>query len=208
VEDLGSGLLWPAPDPLAGEPSVAQALQAGVAAVTWSGDKLLGGPQAGLVAGQGEPVGAMRRNPLYRALRVDKMTLTALDAVLAEHEAERADRTVPVRRMLALDAETLHRRASAFVAHLGPECPGFRLGLLKGRSVVGGGSAPGVTLPTTLVTIAHQTLGAARISALLRAGNPPVVARVAERLLLLDLRTVPEEEETALGQAIRALTRP
>ncbi len=204
VEDLGSGLLRPLRGPLAGEPTVAQALEAGVAAVTWSGDKLLGGPQSGLIAGQSDPVRAMRKNPLYRALRVDKMTLTALDAVLADYEAERAERTVPVRQMLALDAETLHRRASAFVARLGPDCPGLRLGLLKGTSVIGGGSAPGVTLPTTLVTIAHQTLSAARLSALLRKGDPPVVARVADQLLLLDLRTVPEEQEAVLGAVVKA----
>jgi len=208
VEDLGSGLLQPLPGPLAGEPTVARALHAGVAAVTWSGDKLLGGPQAGLIAGRGEPVGAMRRNPLYRALRVDKMTLTALDAVLAEHEAERADRTVPVRRMLSLDAETLRRRATAFVARWGPECPWLRLGLLEGTSIVGGGSAPGVSLPTTLVTIAHPTESAARLAALLRAGDPPVVARVADQLLLIDLRTVAEEQEAVLGRAIGTLGRP
>jgi L-seryl-tRNA(Ser) seleniumtransferase len=202
VEDLGSGLLHPLHGPLADEPTVDQALEVGVAAVTWSGDKLLGGPQAGLVAGLANTVQAMRRNPLYRALRVDKMTLAALDAVLAEYEAERAQQTVPVQRMLAQDAEGLRGRAEAFSGQLERVGSGLHVERIEGRSAVGGGAAPGVPLATTLVAICHETIGAGRLAALLRAADPPVVARVAEQRLLIDLRTVPPEQEAALVSAI------
>jgi len=204
VDDLGSGLLTPLPGPLATEPTVAQALGAGVDVVTWSGDKLLGGPQAGLVAGRATPVRAMRRNPLYRALRVDKMTLGALDAVLAEYQQGRASRTVPVQHMLTLDVETLRARAEDLVRKLGRECPTLELTVAEGASTVGGGAAPTVELQTALVSMAHPSRSAGRLAARLRTGRPPVVPRVAEGRLLIDLRTVPPEQDETLARAVVA----
>ncbi len=204
VEDLGSGLLTPLPGPLASEPTVAQSLAAGVDVVTWSGDKLLGGPQAGLVAGRSAPVQAMRQNPLYRALRVDKMTLGALDAVLADYQQGRASRTVPVQRMLALDVEAVRSRAEELQGVLERECPTLKLLVAEGVSMVGGGAAPTTELPTALVSLTHPSLSAARLAERLRSGRPPVVPRVAEGRLLLDLRTVPPEQDEVLAKAVVA----
>jgi L-seryl-tRNA(Ser) seleniumtransferase len=205
VEDLGSGALGGLP-PAVDEPVVSASLEAGADLVTFSGDKLVGGPQAGLAVGRKPIVDALRRNPLYRALRVDKMTLAALDAVLAVHEAGRAAREVPVVRMLWQTADDLRRRAEPLVAAVAAEVPGVELSLVAGSSAVGGGAAPGAEVPTTLITLAHPTRSAQRLAADLRAGSPPVVARVAEDRLVLDLRTVHPDEEPALAAALlRAL---
>jgi L-seryl-tRNA(Ser) seleniumtransferase len=204
VEDLGSGLLAPIAG-LEDEPEAGPSLAAGVDVVTFSGDKLLGGPQAGLVVGRKALVDAMRRNPLYRALRVDKMTVAALDAVLAEHEAGRALETVPVPRMLHASADSLRTRAETLVADVRREAPGLELELVPGASAVGGGAAPTVELPTVLVAVRRSGRSASELAAALRAANPPVVGRVAGERLLLDLRTVAPEEEAALRQALRGL---
>jgi L-seryl-tRNA(Ser) seleniumtransferase len=202
VEDMGSGLLE-SPHPLvASEPTVRDALGAGVDVVAFSGDKLLGGPQAGLLAGKSPRVGAMRRNPLYRALRVDKMTLAALDAVLVDHESGRATTLVPVLHMVSLSAEVLRARAEGFARHLRSSCPTLEVALADGASAIGGGAAPSVLLPTTLVAVTHPALGPDGVDAALRTGETPVVARIAEGRLVLDLRTVPAEDEDALLQAL------
>jgi L-seryl-tRNA(Ser) seleniumtransferase len=202
VEDLGSGLLDPLPPPLHEEPTAASSLQAGVDVVTFSGDKLLGGPQAGLAAGRRAAIDAMRRNPLYRALRVDKMTVAALDAVLAVHEAGRAALHVPVQRMLTAPADELRRRAEALAARLRGAHPQLELAVVDGASAVGGGAAPAVELPTALLTVAHPSVGPDRLAATLRAGRPAVLARVADGRLLVDLRTVLPGEEAALLEAL------
>jgi L-seryl-tRNA(Ser) seleniumtransferase len=208
VEDLGSGLMK-APHPLlADEPTVLACLEAGVDAVAFSGDKLLGGPQAGLVAGRASLVGAMRRNPLYRALRVDKMTLAALDVVLAEHETGRAGESLPVLRALALGAEEIRARAEAFAGRLREASPRLQVDVVEGASAVGGGAAPTLELPTALVTVGHPLLGPDALAAALRAGDPPVVARITGGRLVLDLRTVPERDEDALLQAVARADRP
>jgi L-seryl-tRNA(Ser) seleniumtransferase len=205
VEDLGSGALSALPPPIA-EPTVGASLEAGADLVTFSGDKLVGGPQAGLAAGRQAIVDALRRNPLYRALRVDKMTVAALDAVLASHESGRAQSEVPASRMLWLSADDVRRRAEPLAAGLAAEVPGLEATVVPGRSAVGGGAAPGAELPTVLVALAHPTLSAARLAADLRAGTPPVVARVSEGRLVLDLRTVQPAEDPALRAALlRAL---
>jgi L-seryl-tRNA(Ser) seleniumtransferase len=204
VEDLGSGLISPLPPPLDAEPTAGQRLAEGADLVTMSGDKLLGGPQAGLAAGRRELADAMRKNPLYRALRVDKMTLGALDVVLAEHEAGRAVRTVPVVAMLALDAAGVRARAEALAGALGAACPGLELEVREGSSAAGGGAAPEVELPTALLAVAHPRRRPDELAAALRAGQPPVVARVAGDRLLLDLRTVDPLQEPALLRALAA----
>jgi L-seryl-tRNA(Ser) seleniumtransferase len=206
VEDQGSGLLARLAGPAAGEPDVPSCLLADV--VVFSGDKLLGGPQAGLVAGKRRYVEAMRRNPLYRALRVDKMTLAALDAVLADHEAGRAAERVPVVRMLALAAGEIEPRARALAAALAAEGPGFTAAVEPGESAVGGGAAPTIGLPTTLVALTHREKSVDALSAALRAGDPPVLARIADGRLVLDLRTVPPEDDGRLREALARAARP
>jgi L-seryl-tRNA(Ser) seleniumtransferase len=174
--------------------------------VTFSGDKLVGGPQAGLAAGRKTIVDAMRRNPLYRALRVDKMTAAALDAVLASHERGRAASEVPAVQMLWLSAEDVRRRAEPLARALAAEVPGLEAAVVAGSSAVGGGAAPGAEVPTTLVTLAHPARSAGRLAADLRAGTPPVVARITEDRLVLDLRTVrPDEDRALLAALLRAL---
>jgi L-seryl-tRNA(Ser) seleniumtransferase len=201
VEDLGSGLLAPL-GALAGEPTIAASL-AWADAVTFSGDKLLGGPQAGFVAGRSALVSRMRGNPLYRALRVDKLTLAALDATLAEHEAGRAAERVPVLRMLLATREEIRRRAEALAAGLRAELPDLAVSVADGSSAVGGGAAPTLEIATTLLVVEPGARGPDALAAALRAGRPPVVGRVAEGRLLLDLRTVTPEQEPALRKALR-----
>jgi len=205
MEDQGSGLLEPLPGTLAPEATVPGALKGGADVVAFSGDKLLGGPQAGLLAGRKALVGAMRRNPLYRALRVDKMTLAALYATLAAHEAGRATE-IPVLRMVHASVDEIRARAEAFAARLGDEAPEFQLELVDAPSAVGGGAAPNVGVPTVAISITHPSLGPDALAAALRSGEPPVIARVADDCLLIDLRTIPPEAEPALLRAIVAAT--
>ncbi|HEV7502290.1 MAG TPA: L-seryl-tRNA(Sec) selenium transferase [Vicinamibacteria bacterium] len=200
VEDLGSGLLVP----LAGldETTVAESLRGGVDVVTFSGDKLLGGPQAGLVVGGESRVGAMRANPLYRALRVDKMTLAALDAILLIHESGRATMDLPTARMLSASVDEVRARATAFAARLSAEAPSLTVALADGTSAAGGGAAPTAEIPTVLLRLVARGQSPQQVAAALRTGAPPVVARVADDALVLDLRTVATDEEDALAGAL------
>jgi len=204
VEDQGSGLLEPLPEPAHAEPTVSGSLRGGADLVTFSGDKLLGGPQAGLVAGGRGAIEAMRRNPLYRALRVDKMTLAALDAVLLDYEADAAEARVPVRRMLALGAEAVRARARVLADALASGAPSLSISVQDGESAVGGGAVPTVGLPTALLALTHASAGPDRLASALRAGEPPVIVRVAEDRVLVDLRTVEPADEPALLLALRA----
>jgi L-seryl-tRNA(Ser) seleniumtransferase len=204
VEDLGSGLLQAPHSALASEPTAADCLKAGADVVTFSGDKLLGGPQAGLAAGGRAPIDAMRRNPLYRALRVDKMTLAALDAVLSDHASGRAAERVPVLRMLGLPAEEVRIRAEALARRLKEEMPTLMVEVTDGASAAGGGAAPLAEIPTVLVTLAHPRRAAQDLAAALRGHRPPVIARVADDRLVVDLRTVAPEDEAILAGALLA----
>jgi L-seryl-tRNA(Ser) seleniumtransferase len=203
VEDLGSGLLAPLGPPLDREETAAAPLRAGVDVVTFSGDKLLGGPQAGIAAGRAAALRAMRTNPLYRALRVDKMTLAALDGVLRAYQEGRAG-SIPVLRMLALGADEVRRRAEAMGARLSGEAPGLAVEVDAGMSAVGGGAAPTVEIPTAVLHIRHARCGPDVLAERLRAGKPPVMARVADGALVLDLRTVDPSDEDALVLALAA----
>ena len=161
VEDLGSGHLGALPDhPLdAAEPSVRASVAAGLAICCFSGDKLLGGPQAGIIVGRKPHVDAIRRHPLMRALRVDKLTYAALDATLAEYAAGRG-RAVPIQRMLTMGAEAIRARAEALAAVI-RKAAGWKADVVRGMSAVGGGSAPGIDLPTWLVALARDGVSAA-----------------------------------------------
>lgn len=199
VEDLGSGAILPL---VAGEPLVADSLLAGADLVCFSGDKLLGGPQAGIIVGRGEPIDRIRRHPLMRALRVDKLTYAALEATLVEYLAGRAAETVPVARMLAMPVAAIDARARALADAL-RDC-GWTVEVADGFSAAGGGSAPGVELPTRLVALSRAGQGADRIADALRRATPPVIARIEHDRVVLDLRTVPPALDAAVAEAARA----
>jgi L-seryl-tRNA(Ser) seleniumtransferase len=205
AEDLGSGLLaGPERHRLDDEPSVEETIAAGVDVCCFSGDKLLGGPQAGIIAGRLASIDRIRRHPLMRALRVDKMTYAALEATLLEYAAGRADRTVPARRMLAMSADDIRARAERLAAELNA-LPRWRAELLEGRSAVGGGSAPGSELPTVLVSIDRPGESADAVATRIRQARPPIIARIEDGRVLLDLRTVAEAEDSVLAAALAAL---
>jgi L-seryl-tRNA(Ser) seleniumtransferase len=203
AEDLGSGWIAPAPDgppALRHEPAARESIASGADVVMFSGDKLLGGPQAGIIAGAAEAVGRVRRHPLMRALRTDKMTYAALEATLEEHLAGRARHTVPVHRMLALTPADLEPRAEALAAAL--RARGIAAAVVDGLSTIGGGSAPGSSLPTRLVALDLAAGSPDRLAAALRRGSPPVVARIDAGRVVADLRTVEPEDDAALVLAI------
>jgi L-seryl-tRNA(Ser) seleniumtransferase len=189
----------PPSDPLIGsEPAVRTTVEAGVDVCCFSGDKLLGGPQAGIIVGRAAIVDRIRKHPLMRALRVDKMTYAALEATLAEYAAGRAATTIPVQRMLMMTADEIRIRADALVTEIG-HLPGWRAALVTGQSAIGGGSAPGVELPTSLVAIAKEGVTPDALEERLRRLTPPVIARIEHDRLLLDLRTVLPEQDAALA---------
>jgi L-seryl-tRNA(Ser) seleniumtransferase len=199
--DVGSGLLVDlTPWGLKNEPRVTDALGAGAGLVIFSGDKLLGGPQAGCLVGRRELIARCRANPLARALRSDKLTLAALSATLALYqEPEDAIRAVPVLAMLTLDPSELASRAQ----HLASLCPKeVQAETVPGESAVGGGAFPGAVLPTTLVALQPGPLGPDGLALRLRLGTPPVVARVASDRVLLDPRTLPEDAFPVVARAI------
>ncbi|MGH9804320.1 MAG: L-seryl-tRNA(Sec) selenium transferase [Candidatus Acidiferrales bacterium] len=205
VEDLGSGLLVDlAPQGMHDEPVAASSLRAGADLVTFSGDKLLGGPQAGIIAGKKKYVEACRKNPLFRALRVDKMTYAALEITLRNY-LRGAEEDVPVLRLLRLPVEAIAARAEALRVELERQVAGkATVRVLDGESLLGGGSTPGYSLPTKLVAISPRNFSAAELAARLRRADPPVVVRVEANRVLLDLRTVFEEQEGALLRVLTA----
>ncbi len=200
VEDLGSGCLV---QNLAAEPGVQASVEAGADVVCFSGDKMLGGPQAGLIVGRRPLIDTLRGHPLMRALRVDKLTLAALEATLIEYLAGRAERAVPVLRMIRLPVEAIEARARTLAAHLSEA--GWRATLMSGVSAIGGGSAPGVELPTVLVAIDRDGLSANTLDARLRSLDPPIVARIEHERVVLDLRTVSEDEDERLAQGLASV---
>jgi L-seryl-tRNA(Ser) seleniumtransferase len=183
------------------EPAVADSIAAGVDVCCFSGDKLLGGPQAGIIVGRADLIDRIRRHPLMRALRVDKMTYAALEATLAEYAAGRAAETVPVQRMLAMTSSHVRSRAERLAAAL-RRLPGWRAQVIDGTSAVGGGSAPGVELPTSLVTIDKNGLTADALDERLRQLTPPIVGRIERDRLVLDLRTVLPDEDRQLAELL------
>ena len=203
AEDLGSGWLgWPdrddLPAALRDEPIVSESIAAGVDVVCFSGDKLLGGPQAGIIAGAREPLDRIRQHPLMRALRVDKLTYAALEATLEEHAIGHGGDAVPVQRMMRMTSEEVGARANAVAAGL--TASGWSARVIDGMSTVGGGSAPGAELPTRLIELGHAELSAVRIEERLRALEPPVIARIQNERVVLDLRTVAPGDDGALAQ--------
>jgi L-seryl-tRNA(Ser) seleniumtransferase len=208
LEDLGSGCFidlrpWGLPR----EPTVPETVAAGADVVTFSGDKLLGGPQAGIVVGRQALVERLRQNPLNRALRIDKLTLAALEATLRAYEnPTTALREIPTLRMLSESAAVVRRRARR-VLHRVPAAVRTALGLavVAGRSEVGGGALPLAALPTAALALGTSGHPAAALDARLRVGRPPIIGRIAADRLLLDCRTVMDDEVPLLAAALTAL---
>jgi L-seryl-tRNA(Ser) seleniumtransferase len=198
-DDLGSGTLLDTADyGLAHEPTIQESLAAGADIVSCSGDKLLGGPQAGIILGHADLIAQLRRFPLTRALRVDKTTLAGLQATLLHYVKSEATREVPVWRMIAIPLEALAVRAEAWARRLA--AAGLRSKVRDGRSAVGGGSLPGETLPTRLLALLEPS--PERLASFLRHADPPVIARVEDEQLVLDPRTVQPEEENELLEIV------
>ncbi len=173
-------------------------LKAGVNMVSFSGDKLLGGPQAGIIAGDAALISRIRRNPMFRALRVDKLIYQALETTLRAILFERYN-DIPALGMLSMPAQAIRERADRLCAKLGDT----RAEIIPGESVAGGGSTPDQTLPTWLIALEGN---AVEFERRLRLGNPPVIARIADDRLVLDLRTVLPEQEERLAAAVQALS--
>jgi L-seryl-tRNA(Ser) seleniumtransferase len=208
MEDLGSGALFDLQTVgINDEPGVADSLRLGVHVVTYSGDKLLGGPQAGLISGREDLIKKMRSNSLFRALRVNKMTYAALEATLLAYVKRDFD-AIPALRMMQLSKSAIADRASALVSRLTSAAgegarPTQLVGeLLDGESLLGGGSAPSAVLPTTLIALTCYSLSANELADRLRAADPPVIARVEDGRVLLDLRTVLPAQDEVLSQLL------
>jgi len=201
MDDLGSGTLLPTGRfGLGHEPTVQERVAAGADLVCFSGDKLLGGPQAGILVGRREAVGLVKRHPLLRALRVDKVTLAGLSATLAHYERGEAEAKVPVWRAIAQPLDAILARAHAWRSALGSAAPGATV--RESVSAVGGGSLPDVTLPTAVLALPSSSPD--RLAARLRAASPPVVGRIEEEAVVLDPRTVGPREDEGLVEAVRA----
>src|SRR5438876_1700953 len=207
VEDLGSGCLVDLSEFGVSEPTVKQSVDAGVSLVMFSGDKLLGGPQAGIIAGKKELVARVRRHPLFRALRVDKLTIAVLEATLGAYLRAAWDE-VPAIRMIRATPQELKRRAENFLRELRPELPldEVEIEIADGSSLAGGGSTPSQSLPTKIIRIASVRYSAMKLEQRLRRapGGVSVIARVEDDRLILDLRTVFPEQESLLIKTLSA----
>jgi L-seryl-tRNA(Ser) seleniumtransferase len=206
-EDAGSGVLTDlSAYGLDDEPIISESLGAGADVVSFSGDKLLGATQAGLIVGRREIIDRLRGHSLYRALRVDKLSLAALEATLDAHRRGALDE-IPTLQMLALPAAAIEDRALRFIELLAEasDSSGLTATTIAGESAVGGGSGPNVHPPTTLVALSHAKLKPDEIEGKLRDCSPPVITRIADNLVLLDLRTVDTREEPDLLAALRSL---
>lgn len=206
IEDFGSGNLLPLADHgLPGEPTVDESLATGVDLTIFSGDKLLGGPQAGILVGDGERIDACRRNPMARALRADKLAYAALEATLSSFVRGRAMEEIPVLRMIAAEPEALRERADSMRARV--EASGdLRVDVVPTRARVGGGAAADAEIPSFALAIESEGHSADDLLASLRRHRPPIIGRIAEERVLLDLRTIDPTEEGTILTALRNLT--
>jgi L-seryl-tRNA(Ser) seleniumtransferase len=206
LEDLGSGALFDLRSVgVHGETTIAESLRAGVDIVTYSGDKLLGGPQAGMLTGRADLIGRMRSNSLFRALRVNKFTCAALEATLLAYVKEDFD-AIPTLRMMRASKEGIGERAEAAARGL-HGLPGLDVEVVDGESVIGGGAAPSSSLPTRLLAITPSEFGPDELLARLRAAELPVIARVQDGRVLIDFRTVLREHDDTVVNAVRASAR-
>jgi L-seryl-tRNA(Ser) seleniumtransferase len=204
MEDLGSGALFDLRSiGIAGEPGILDSLRAGVDIVTYSGDKLLGGPQAGLISGVPELITRMRSNSLFRALRVDKLVYAALEATLLSYVRHEHD-AIPALRMMRASKEEINERAQALAANI--TSPRLRIEIVDGESLLGGGAAPSSVLPTRLLALTCEDRSVDELATLLRRSELPIIARVEEGRVLLDLRTVFPEQDAVLADSLNRIT--
>ncbi|HUY12572.1 MAG TPA: L-seryl-tRNA(Sec) selenium transferase [Terriglobia bacterium] len=204
VEDLGSGCLTDLTMMgYSDEPTVGKSLSAGVDVTTFSGDKLLGGPQSGILLGKSELLARIRSNPLFRVLRVDKLTIAALEATIALYLREDFQ-SIPAQRMIRTTKQEITTRAEPLAQRVAA-LEGFSVNLCDGESVAGGGSTPGQSIPTTLIVISHAALSSQDLAQRLRRNDPPIIPRVERNLLLLDLRTVQDSEEEEILCAFQSM---
>src|SRR5215213_2052516 len=205
-EDAGSGQLKDLQQyGVKDEPVVREIIESGVDVVSFSGDKLLGSAQAGLIVGKQAIIARLRKHPLYRALRSDKLRLAALEATLISHQRDMAEVEVPVIQMLALTADNHEQRARSLIEQV-DENGAVKLELQKGESTVGGGAGPTSTLATTLIAITHTEKSAQQIEHELRSLSPPIISRISEGKVLLDLRTVFPDQLPAVLEALRQIS--
>jgi L-seryl-tRNA(Ser) seleniumtransferase len=203
VEDLGSGALFNLDSAgVRGEFTVSDSLRAGVDVVTYSGDKLLGGPQAGMLTGRADLIKRMRSNSLFRALRVDKLTYAALEATLLAYVKADYD-SIPALRMMRASKKEIGERAEAIARDL-RDMHGLEVEVIDGESVIGGGAAPSSTLPTRLLAVTVRGANADELLERLRSPAMPLIARAQEGRVLIDLRTVLAEQDAAVMSALRA----
>lgn len=205
LEDLGSGMFFDLNSVgVAGEPGVLESLRAGVDVVTYSGDKLLGGPQAGLLSGRSDLIARMRVNPMFRALRVDKLTYAALEATLLAYLKMDYD-AIPALRMIRFSKDEIGKRADAIRCDL--QSTNLIAELIEGESAIGGGAAPSATLQTCLLALQSELTTASELAARLRAWTTPILARVEQGKLLIDLRTVFPEQDKMVAEALRQIAQ-
>ena len=208
IEDAGSGAMLDLSEfGLGDEPVISDAVAAGADIVTFSGDKLMGGVQAGMIVGNKELIKKIRVNPLYRALRADKLVYAAVEATLMAFARDAAFREIPTLRMLSTGLEELERRAERFKADFDKNNRGdVSLTLVNGFSAIGGGTGPGVKLPSRLIAITHREISANDISEYLRSFTPPIITRIEDERIMVDLRTIPESDGAVLLDAISQLS--
>lgn len=208
-EDAGSGALIDlTPYGLADEPHISQSIADGADLVSFSGDKLLGGSQAGIIAGRSELIAQLRKHPLYRALRVDKLSYAALEATLESYARGNALTDLPVLKALSMNYEEIEHRAKGFIARLESKLNNgntLTFDLIDGESVIGGGSAPDVHAKTRLITVRHNSLSADETETRLRQHTIPVISRIVDDMVVIDLRTVDEADEVVIAEALKAL---
>ena len=206
-EDAGSGALIDFSQfEITGEPIIRESFAAGVDVISFSGDKLLGGPQAGLLVGRGEVIERMRKHSLYRALRADKLRIAALEATLDAYSRNATTNELPTHQMISMTFDDLKSRVTNFIERIqAAKASNLHFEIVEGESAIGGGAAPTSRLRTPLVSITHAQLSANQIEERLRQSDPPVIGRIEDDRVLLDLRTVTAEEEATLVSAVTSL---
>ena len=206
-EDAGSGALIDfEKHGITGEPVIRDSFEAGVDVISFSGDKLLGGPQAGLLVGRAEVIERLRKHSLYRALRADKLRIAALEATLDTYARNATTNELPTHQMISMTFDDLKSRATNFIAQVqGSTASNLRFEIVEGESAIGGGAAPTSRLRTPLISVTHAKCSANQLEERLRQSDPPVIARIEDNRVLLDLRTVAVEDETTLASAVTSL---
>jgi L-seryl-tRNA(Ser) seleniumtransferase len=205
-EDAGSGALIDFSQfGITGEPVIRDSFAAGVDVISFSGDKLLGGPQAGLLVGRAEVIERMRKHSLYRALRADKLRIAALEATLDGYARNATTNELPTHQMISMTFDDLKSRVTNFIEQVQGSNASVHFEIVEGESAIGGGAAPTSRLRTPLISITHAKRSANQLEELLRQSDPPIIARIEDDRVLLDLRTVTSQDDATLASAVTSL---